>query len=115
MGGGIGGKWRSLEGVLTPVVRMAVGEMPFDSMDLQEDRMGRLRGGELTLWFRHGAKRIFHVRVVRRGGKTLVELGGGNPTAVLRMIQRCRDHFDRWLGVTPEHVRELESSGGSGS
>jgi len=39
-----------------------------------------------------------------------VELGGGNPALVLSLIHRCKNHFDRWFGVTADQVRSLESS-----
>lgn len=106
------GGQRSLEGMLTPVIALAAREMRFDSLRLDEEAP---LGGPFTLWFRHGAKRIFHVRVVRGGGRTLVELSGLNPTTALKVIHRLRDHFDSFLGVTPEQVQSFEETIGSGA
>ncbi|MFH2007645.1 MAG: hypothetical protein ABI333_13750 [bacterium] len=102
------GELESSDGILTALVRRLAGELRFDSLELDEGE-GPL-GGRITLWFRYGAKRIFHVSVVRKTGRTLVELGGLDPGDVLRAIASCRTHFDRLLGIEPEQVRSFESS-----
>lgn len=48
--------------------------------------------------FRRQAKRLFHVKLLRRGSKWIVRVGGGDPARVLAAINVCRDHFDSWFG-----------------
>ena len=61
-----------------------------------------------TLWFRHGAKHIFYISVVRRAGRCVVELGGLDSKEVLLAVRVCRDHFDRWFGIEPEDLQTYE-------
>jgi hypothetical protein len=76
----------------------------FDNMDLD----GVPNSKRLTLWFRNGAKRIFHIRMFRTGGRCVVEMGGLDPAQVLKGIAVCRDHFDRWFGISPRDITAYE-------
>ena len=101
---------QSTEGALTGLVQALASEVRFDGLRLREHP----RAGRVTLWFRHGAKQLFHVSLVRRGGRYLVELHGGDPASALRLVSVCRDHFDRWFGVTPAQVRAFEAERAGG-
>jgi hypothetical protein len=45
---------------------------------------------------------------VRRNARHLIEMGGGDPVRVLRTVRLCRDHFDRWFGLTPRDIKTYE-------
>lgn len=63
-----------------------------------------------ALTFRRGAKRAFHLRLFRKSGRYLVELSGVQPNKVLEGIRVCRDHFDRWFGITGREIIAFEQS-----
>lgn len=87
------------------------GLLPRLAVALSFDGMSVVRRGTVnslkpaTLLFRRGAKRIFYVRLVRKTGRFMVELGGGEPAEVLRAVSVCRDHFDCWFGVKPTEIK----------
>jgi hypothetical protein len=94
------GRWstpRPSRGKLSNVIE-------FDNMGLD----GLPNSKRLTLWFRHGAKRIFHIRLIRRSGRCVVEMGGLDPGEVLKGIAVCRDHLDRWFGINPRDITAYE-------
>ena len=98
---------KRLDGVFTTLLQRLEGEFPFDRTSLKTLPTGK----RLTLWFRSGARRMFHVTIIRKGARYVVEMSGGDPSKVLRAVQICRDHFDRWFEVTPRDVRVYEAAG----
>lgn len=96
-----------LEGVFTTLLMRLEGEFPFDRTSLKTLPTGK----KLTLWFRHGAKRVFHISIIRKGARYVIEMSGGDPGRVLRAIHICKDHFDDWFGVTAEDIRAIEAGG----
>jgi hypothetical protein len=88
------------EGIFTQLPEKLAGTVDFDNFSLKTWPTSK----RLTLWFRHGAKKIFHISVVRRGGRSLVQIGGLNPTRVLGGIKVCRDHFDKWFGIRSQDI-----------
>ena len=93
-----------VEGILTDLPGKLSTVLEYDRVGLE----GLTAPKRITLWFRRGARRIFEVRMVRRGGRWLVGIGGLDPTGVYRGILICRDHFDRWFGVRPQEIRAYE-------
>src|SRR5258708_38837373 len=81
------GAW---QGILTDLPGKLAQRLEFDSVTLQSFPRSR----KITLWFRSGAKKVFHVRVIRKAGRCLVEVGGLEAAAVLPAIFGGRDHFD---------------------
>jgi hypothetical protein len=77
----------------------------FDQVTLDE----LPRSKRATLWFRAGAKKVFHVRLVRKTGSCLIRIAGLDPAATLVAIKICRDHFDELFGVTPEDIRGFDA------
>ena len=78
--------------------------MEFDSISLSGLKTSR----KFTLWFRSGAKRIFHIHMIRKSGRCVVEMGGLDPAQMLGGIAVCRDHFDRWFGIQAWEVKAFE-------
>lgn len=92
------------DGVLADLPDKLENTIHFDNLRLD----GLPTSKRLTLWFRNGAKKIFHVSMVRRGGRLLVEMGGLEKGDVLRCIGICKVHFDRWFGITHQDVAAFE-------
>lgn len=92
------------EGVLCELPEKLAGVMQFDGLELE----GMPNSTWLKLWFRHGAKRVLHVSLIRRSGRYVVEMGGLNPGQVLAAIAVCRDHFDRWFNISARDVTAYE-------
>lgn len=92
----------------------ALAQLPSELTDIVEFDQVELDGmptsKRVTLWFRHGAKRVVHFSVLRRSGKHVVQLGGGDPTQVLQLLDRCKKHFDNWFGIQDGDVLIYESS-----
>lgn len=91
------GKW---DGMLTELPDKLAGCIEFDAIGLD----GMPTSKRVTLWFRSGAKKVFHVRLIRKAGRCLVEMGGVEPATALAAIKICRNHFDRWFGITPGDI-----------
>jgi hypothetical protein len=94
----------AVEGILTDLPGKLSTVLEYDRVGLE----GLTTPKRITLWFRRGARRIFEVRMVRRGGRWLVGIGGLDPARVYRGILICRDHFDCWFGVSPQEVQAFE-------
>jgi hypothetical protein len=92
----------NMDGILRDLPARLSRNLEFDSIALE----GLPASKRFTLYFRRKAKMIFHVRLIRRGGRLLVEFGGGDPSVVLRGISICRDHLDAWFGISPEDVSD---------
>jgi len=69
---------------------------------------GKPTSKRLTLWIRHGAKKVFYVSLIRRTGKCMIEMGGLSPAQGLAFVRTCRDHFDQWFGLAPDEIRAME-------
>lgn len=94
------------DGIFTALPEKLSEQLQFDHVQLQ----GPPTSKRITLWFRSGAKRVYHIRIIRTTGRRLVEIGGLDPATVLRTIHICRDHFDEWFGITPSDIKStLES------
>lgn len=96
-----------MEGALAELPKKLSGELQFDSIQLD----GLPASKRFTLWFRYGAKRVFHVRMIRTGGRCLVEMGGIDPVKMLKTLNICRDHFDAWFDITSKDIRAFERPG----
>lgn len=92
------------DGALTELPQKLSVVMDFDNLGLE----GMPNSKRLTLWFRSGAKRIFYVSMIRRTGRYVVEMGGMEPGEVLRGIEVCRDHLDRWFGISARDINAYE-------
>ena len=94
----------SADGALAEIPDKLSGVVEFDNLGLE----GMPNSKRLTLWFRSGAKRIFYIRMVRRTSRCIVEMGGINPGEVLRGVAVCRDHLDRWFGISARDIKAYE-------
>jgi hypothetical protein len=92
------------DGALTELPQKLSNVMEFDTLKLE----GLPNSKRLTLWFRSGAKRIFYVRMIRSTGRYVVEMGGIKPGEVLRGIEVCRDHLDRFFGISARDIKAYE-------
>jgi hypothetical protein len=90
----------SVDGVLTHLPAEMVQLVPFDEITVH----GLPASKRITLWFRQGARRIFQISVLRRGGRCLIEFCGQDPAQVLNVINRSKERFDRWFGIQPRHI-----------
>jgi len=70
---------------------------------LRVSRQGGLTRAIYVTVFRRQAKRLFHVKLLRKSGRWIVRMGGGDPGRALAAINVCRDHFDAWFGVAGNH------------
>lgn len=100
---------RNDEGLLTELPGKLAMALTFDRFGLSQLPSSK----KVTLWFRSGMKRVFHVRLIRRGGRFLVEMGGGDPTQVLRGVQICKAHFDEAFGITSDDIRSTSGLDGT--
>ena len=98
---------RPLDGVFTTLLMRLEGEVDFDQTALRAPPAGK----KLVLLFRRGAKKLFHVTVIRRGARYFVEFSGGDPGKVLKAVQICKSHFDAWFNVSAGEIRESERVG----
>ncbi len=89
------------DGIFTALPEKLSEQLQFDEVQLQ----GPPTSKRITLWFRSGAKRVYHIRLIRSAGRRLVQIGGMDPATVLRTISICRDHFDAWFGITPSDIQ----------
>jgi hypothetical protein len=96
-----------MDGVLTPLAKDLMPVLNFDALRLDE-RRGRVQ--RFALHIRTAGKRVFHIRLVRKGARFLVTLGGVEPEKALAGIRVCRDYFDRWFGITGKEVTEFETT-----
>lgn len=97
------------EGLLTELPGKLAMALTFDRFGLSQLPASK----KVTLWFRSGMKRVFHVRMFRRGGRFLVEMGGGDPKLVLRCVQICKAHFDEAFGITSKDIQAANGSNGN--
>lgn len=90
------------EGLLTELPGKLASTLDFDRFGLAQMPASK----RVTLWFRSGVKAVFHVRLLRSGGRFLVEMSGGDPKQVLRCVQICKAHFDKALGISADDLRQ---------
>jgi hypothetical protein len=95
-----------VDGVLTHLPSEMVNLLPFDEITVD----GLPASKRITLWFRQGARRIFQISVLRRGGRCLIEFCGKDPAQVLRVINSSKQHFDCWFGIQPRHISFYENT-----
>lgn len=100
---------RNDDGLLTELPAKLAMALTFDRFGLSHLPASK----KVTLWFRSGMKRVFHVRLIRRGGRFLIEMGGGDPKEVLRCVQICKAHFDEAFGITSEDIQAADGSNGN--
>ncbi|MCY3018578.1 MAG: hypothetical protein NTW87_06050 [Planctomycetota bacterium] len=93
------------EGILFALPGRMRRFIEFDRLYVAESKSSA-RG---TLWFGRGMKRILRVSLARHDGCWLVEISGGDPSAVLRATSVCRDHFDRWFGTSAQDAKTYEA------
>ena len=86
---------RPIDGVMTRLLSKLPGVLDFDHLQVSQNLLAEA----YLAVFRRQAKRLFHVKFLRHGGKWVVQIGGGDPAEVLGAIHTCRDHFDTWFGV----------------
>ncbi len=98
------GSSAGVDGAFRDLPQKLSSTLTFDSVTFE----GLPSSKKFTLWFRHGAKRVFHVRLVRKSSRYLVEMGGMDPSQVLKSVQVCRDHLDRWFGIRPQEITVFE-------
>lgn len=97
---------RPIDGVMTALLFELQRILAFDHLRISQKLLAQVY---LTV-FRRQAKRLFHVKFLRRGGKWVVRMGGGDPAEVLAAIRVCRDHFDAWFAA-PAHHAESDTNG----
>ena len=97
-----------MEGLFAP---LAAALMPIFEYDaLRVDERHSRRAHRIALQLRQAGKRIFHIRLVRKGGRLLVALSGADASRALRGVRVCRDHFDHWFGITASDIERFETS-----
>ncbi len=94
-----------VDGALVGIPAKLQGELSFDRLDLE----GVPTSKKITLWFRNGAKRIFHISLMRRSGRVLIEMGGLDSDHVLTSINICKDHFDQWFRISAKDIQFYEN------
>ena len=87
---------RAIDGVMTPLLFPLRHVLEFDRLQVTQNLLAQV----YLAVFRRQAKRMFHIKFLRRGGKWVVRMGGGDPAEVLAAVRLCRDHFDSWFGVS---------------
>ena len=92
------------DGILSELPAKLAGTLEFDGLKLDEQPASK----RVTLWFRSGAKYVFRIRMIRKGGRYMVEMGGLDPIKVLRGVAVCKRHFDQWFKITPRDVVRFE-------
>ncbi|MCG3174822.1 MAG: hypothetical protein GMKNLPBB_03111 [Myxococcota bacterium] len=93
-----------LEGMFTQLLPKLLQRIEFDAVDLHAGQAGK----QATLWLRSQGKTVYHIRVVRRGVRTVLELGHISPAAGLELARICKTHFDSWFGITREDILAYE-------
>jgi hypothetical protein len=99
---------RPMEGVFTPLAAELMPIFEYDTLRVDERRSRRVH--RIALQLRQAGKRIFHIRLARKGGRLLVALSGADPGRALRGIRVCRDHFDHWFGISASDIERFEAS-----
>ena len=97
---------RPTDGLLAPLAAELMPIFEYDALRLHERRRGRVH--RVALQLRQAGKRIFYLQMIRKGGRLLVELSGADPSRALTGIRVCRDHFDRWFGITANDIERFE-------
>ena len=92
------------DGIFSELPEKLAPTLQFDHITLQ----GPPASKRITLWFRSGAKRVYHIRLIRKTGRCLVQIGGLEPATVLKTISICRDHFDNWFGISAQDIQNKE-------
>src|SRR5579862_8356405 len=103
------------DGMLAELPAKLAGAVEFDNLSLVERPKGLARNTHrnsrrVTLWFRQGVKYVFHIRVIRKSGRYVIEMGGVDPTKVLKGIHVCKTHFDSWFKISPEDIKRFEKN-----
>lgn len=93
------------DGALSTLPGKLALKIEFDGVSVDE----LPRSKRATLWFRAGAKKLFHVRLIRKAGGCLIRIAGLDRDATLVAIQICRDHFDECFGVTPHDIQDYDA------
>jgi hypothetical protein len=99
---------RPTDGMMAPLAKELMPIFEYDALRLDERKRGH--GHRIALQLRQAGKRIFRVRMIRKGGRLLVELSGADPGRALAGIRVCRDHFDQWFGITNTDVERFEEA-----
>jgi hypothetical protein len=99
---------RTTDGVLTPLAAELMPIFEYDALRVDERRSPSVH--RIALQLRQAGKRIFHIRLVRKGGRLLVELSGADAGRALAGIRVCRDHFDHWFGITASDIERFEKT-----
>ncbi len=97
-----GGK--GADGMLAGLPAKLVDTVEFDNLSVTERPTPR----RITLWFRQGIKHVFHIQIIRKSGRYVIEMGGVDPTKVLKCIHVCKKHFDGWFKIAPEDIKRFE-------
>lgn len=92
------------DGIMSELPSKLAGTLDFDGLRLEEQPASK----RVTLWFRSGAKYVFHIRLIRKGGRYMVEMGGLDPQKVLGGVIVCKRHFDQWFKISPQDVIQFE-------
>jgi hypothetical protein len=92
---------KSLEGSVLNLPEKLARIVEYDQIKISS----RSTSKHVTLWFRCGAKQIFHIRLLRKSGRYFIELSGLNAQNVLRSIDTCKQHFDQWFEIDSEDIR----------
>lgn len=95
---------RGIEGIFATLPRELASIIEFDELSLDEHPTSK----RVTLWFRQGAKAVFHIRLIRKGGRCLVKIGGMDPRRVLAGIHVCKRNFDQWFDISKCDIGSLD-------
>lgn len=93
------------EGLLTELPGKLASMLRFDQFGLAEGP----GANRMTLWFRAGEKRVFQLHLIRRSGRLLIEMTGGDARQLMWCMQICKQHFDDALGIGADDIQEIES------
>jgi hypothetical protein len=101
------------DGMLAELPAKLAGAVDFDNLSLVERIANSANPAprnsrRVTLWFRQGVKYVFHIHIVRKSGRCMIEMGGVDPTKVLKGIHVCKTHFDHWFKISPEEIKRFE-------
>lgn len=95
---------RGIDGIFATLPNELATIIEFDALSLEEQPTSK----RVTLWFRQGARAVFHIRFVRKSGRCLVEIGGLDAKRVLVGIHICKQHFDQWFNISKRDIRSYD-------